>query len=167
LLNRKPELFYLVDDIFCYRYNEINWWIWVLSLSICVKISVVKEGTIAEENIELSEEETEGQLAIDVYQDDENIYILAPIAGTAPADIDVSITDEVVTIRGERKSGHKASDEQHFVQECYWGSFSRTFVTPVEVSSEKAKAILKNGLLSITIPKSSSSKSKSLKIELG
>ena len=122
---------------------------------------------MVEENIELSEEETEGQLAIDVYQDGENIYILAPIAGTAPSDIEVSIIDEVVTIRGERKSGRKATAEDHFVQECYWGSFSRTFVMPVEVNSEKAKAILKNGLLSITIPKSSSSKSTSLKIELG
>jgi len=122
---------------------------------------------MVEENVEAGEEETEGQLAIDVYQDNENIYILAPIAGTAPADIDVSITDEVVTIRGERKSGHKAKEEDHFVQECYWGPFSRTFVLPIEVDSGKAKAVLKNGLLSITIPKSSSSKSKSLKIELG
>lgn len=118
-------------------------------------------------NTDIESEETEGQLAIDVYQDDENIYIIAPIAGTAPTDIDVQITDEVVTIRGERKSGHKATDEQHFVQECYWGPFSRTFVLPIEVDSEKAKATLKNGLLSITIPKDSRSKTKSLKIEMG
>lgn len=112
-------------------------------------------------------EEIEGQLAIDVYQDSENIYLIAPIAGTAPGDIDVQITDEVVTIRGERKSGHNAGDEQHFVQECYWGSFSRTFVLPIAVNSEKAKAQLKNGLLSITIPKDARSKTKSLKIEMG
>ena len=122
---------------------------------------------MAEDSIEAPEEETEGQLAIDVYQDEENIYLVAPIAGTAPADIDVSITDEVITIRGERKSGHSATEEQHFVQECYWGSFSRTFVMPVAVNSEKAKATLKNGLLSITIPKDARSKTKSLKIETG
>lgn len=116
---------------------------------------------------DIESEETEGQLAIDVYQDDENIYIVAPIAGTAPTDIDVQITDEVVTIRGERKSGHKATDEMHFVQECYWGPFSRTFVLPIAVNSEQAKATLKNGLLSITIPKDSRSKTKSLKIEMG
>ncbi len=120
---------------------------------------------MAEDNFDVHEDETEGQLAIDVYQDEENIYLIAPIAGTAPADIDVSITDEVITIRGERKSGHKASDENHFVQECYWGPFSRTFVMPVAVNSERAKATLKNGLLSITIPKDSRSKTKSLKIE--
>ncbi|PIU24393.1 heat-shock protein Hsp20 [Candidatus Berkelbacteria bacterium CG08_land_8_20_14_0_20_39_8] len=118
-------------------------------------------------NIETDAEETEGQLAIDVYQDDDNIYILAPIAGTAPTDIDVQITDEVVTIRGERKSGHKATDEMHFVQECYWGPFGRTFVLPIAVNSEKAKAQLKNGLLSIIIPKDVRSKTKSLKIEMG
>jgi HSP20 family protein len=122
---------------------------------------------MVEENIDISGgEETEGQLAIDVYQDDEFVYILAPIAGTSSADIDVSITDEVVSIRGERKSGHNASDEQHFVQECYWGHFSRTFVMPVAVNSEKAKASLKNGLLSIAIPKDARSKTKSLKIEM-
>jgi len=124
---------------------------------------------MAEDSIEIQQqdEETEGQLAIDVYQDDDNIYLIAPIAGTAPVDINVSITDEVVTIRGERKSGHTASDEQHFVQECYWGTFSRTFVLPIAVDSEQAKATLKNGLLSITIPKDSRSKTKSLKIETG
>ncbi|MCX6812415.1 MAG: Hsp20/alpha crystallin family protein [Candidatus Berkelbacteria bacterium] len=116
------------------------------------------------ENINIESEETEGQLAIDVYQDDENIYLIAPIAGTSPAEVDVSITDEVVTIRGERKSGHSATSEQHFVEECYWGPFSRTFVLPVAVNSEKAKATLKNGLLSITIPKDARSKTKSLKI---
>ena len=122
---------------------------------------------MVEDTIDIESEETEGQLAIDVYQDEDNIYILAPIAGTAPADIDVQITDEVVTIRGQRKSGHKASDEMHFVQECYWGPFSRTFVLPIAVNSEKAKAQLKNGLLQITIPKDAKSKTKSLKIEMG
>ena len=123
---------------------------------------------MGDENQDITpEEETEGQLAIDVYQDEENIYLIAPIAGAAPADITVSITDEVVTIRGERKNGHNASDEQHFVAECYWGTFSRTFIMPVAVNSEKAKATLKNGLLSIVIPKDIRSKTKSLKIEMG
>jgi len=123
---------------------------------------------MGEEKIDIAqEEETEGQLAIDVYQDEENIYLIAPIAGTAPAEVDVSITDEIITIRGERKSGHKASAEDHFVQECYWGPFSRTFVMPVEVNSERAKATLKNGLLTITIPKDARSRTKSLKIESG
>lgn len=118
-------------------------------------------------NVNVGEEETEGQLAIDVYQDQDNIYLIAPIAGTAPAEVDVSITDEVITIRGERKSGHKATEEDHFVAECYWGPFSRTFVLPIAVNSERAKATLKNGLLTITIPKDSRSKTKSLKIEMG
>lgn len=115
----------------------------------------------------VGDEETEGQLAIDVWQDNENIYLLAPIAGSAPNEVNVEITDEIISIRGQRKSGHDAGDEQHFVQECYWGSFSRTFVLPVAVDSDKAKATLKNGLLSITIPKDSRSKTKSLKIETG
>lgn len=122
---------------------------------------------MVDDTIDIESEEIEGQLAIDVYQDEDSIYILAPIAGTAPGDIDVQITDEVVSIRGERKSGHKANDEMHFVQECYWGPFSRTFVLPIAVNSEKARASLKNGLLSIIIPKDAKSKTKSLKIEMG
>ena len=104
-------------------------------------------------NINVGDEETEGQLAIDVYQDGENIYILAPIAGTAPADIDVQITDEVVTIRGERKSGHKATDEMHFVQECYWGEFSRSLALPVSVKEDDIQAQLKDGVLTISFAK--------------
>ena len=120
-----------------------------------------------EDKINIEEEETEGQLSIDVYQDEENIYLVAPIAGTAPTDVDVQITDEVVTIRGERKCGHSAKDEDHFVAECYWGPFSRTFVLPIAVNSERAKATLKNGLLKIIIPKDARTKTKSLKIEMG
>ena len=120
---------------------------------------------MGEEKEDWKEEETEGQLAIDVFQDQENIYILAPIAGTGSADIDVTITDEVVSIRGERKPGLDVKDDQFFIQECYWGSFSRTFVMPIAVDSSKAKAQMKNGLLTITIPKDSRSKTKTLKIE--
>jgi len=110
------------------------------------------------------EEDTEGQLSVDVYQDDHNVYLVAPIAGVKAADVDISITDEVITIRGERKAGHEAPPESHFTQECYWGPFSRSYVLPIATYSEEAKATLKDGLLKIEIPKDAKVKTKTIKI---
>lgn len=112
-------------------------------------------------------EETEGQLSIDVYQDDHSIYILAPVAGVRASDVDISITDEVVTIRGNRKPSHDAGDERHFTQECYWGPFSRSYVLPIAVNSENSKATLKDGLLKVEIPKDEKVKTKVIKINEG
>jgi len=112
-------------------------------------------------------EENDGQLSIDVYQDEHNIYVLAPIAGVKSKDIDISITDEVVTIRGTRLPGHDADSEKHFTQECYWGPFSRSYVLPIAVNSESAKATLKDGLLKIEIPKDEKVKTKVIKISDG
>lgn len=115
-------------------------------------------------NEEWGQEETEGQLAIDVYQDDHNIYIIAPVAGVSSKDIDISITDEVISVKGERKPGHESPLEKHFTQECYWGSFSRSYVLPIAVNSESAKATLKDGMLKIEIPKDAKVKTKVIKI---
>lgn len=109
-------------------------------------------------------EETEGQLSLDVYQDEHNIYILAPIAGIKPSDVNISVTDEVITITGERKPGHDISEEKHFTQECYWGPFSRSYVLPISVNSELSKATLKDGLLKIEIPKDEKVKTKIIPI---
>ena len=116
-----------------------------------------------EEEKEIDEEE--GQLAVDVYQDDQSIYILAPIAGVKSSDIDITITDEVVTIRGERQPGHDIPEDKHYTKECYWGAFSRSYVMPVTVDSDKAKATLKDGLLKIVIPKDKKYTTKSIPVE--
>ena len=109
-------------------------------------------------------EEEEGQLAIDVFQDEENIYILAPIAGVKSSEINITITDEVLSIRGERLSGYDTSSDDYFVKECYWGPFSRSYVMPVPVDSDQSKATLKDGLLRIVIPRDEKSKTKSIQI---
>lgn len=109
-------------------------------------------------------EESDGQLSVDVYQDDQNIIILAPIAGVKAGDVDISITEEVVSIRGQRSPGHDMPDEKHFTQECYWGPFSRSYVLPIAVNTEGAKATLKDGLLKIEIPKDAKVKTKTIKI---
>lgn len=110
-------------------------------------------------------EDYEGQLAVDVYQTDDDVVIKAPIAGVDRNDIEISITDEVVTIRGERKMSDEVQRENYLCQECYWGSFARSYVLPVAVSGDKAQASLKNGILTIKIPKQEKTKTKTIEVK--
>lgn len=110
-------------------------------------------------------EEYEGQLAIDAYQTDDDVVVKAPIAGVRPENLEISITDEVVSIKGERRESSELKKENYFCQECYWGSFSRSYVLPTAVDSEKAQASLKNGILTISIPKLEKSKTRLIKIK--
>lgn len=108
--------------------------------------------------------EYEGQLAIDVYQNEEAVMIIAPIAGVADKDIEISITDEVVTIRGQRHRPEAVTDENYFTQECYWGAFARSYLLPVAVEAEGASASLSNGILKVVIPKQEKAKTKVIKV---
>ncbi|MBI2798400.1 Hsp20/alpha crystallin family protein [Candidatus Saccharibacteria bacterium] len=101
----------------------------------------------------MNEEEFEGQLAVDVYQTKDTIVIKAPIAGVKPEDIDVAISEDVVTIRGDRKEEVTVEKDNYYVQECFWGSFSRSVILPTSTVAEKANASLKDGVLTIEIPK--------------
>jgi HSP20 family protein len=110
-------------------------------------------------------EEYEGQLAIDAYQTEDAIVVKAPIAGVSPENMDISITDEMVTIRGERQDEHHLDKGSFFCQECYWGSFSRSYVLPIAVDADKAQASLKNGILTIIIPKLEKTKTRTIKVK--
>jgi HSP20 family molecular chaperone IbpA len=95
----------------------------------------------------------EGQLAVDVYQTPEDIVIKTMVAGVRPEDLDISITRDMVTIRGTREAANEVSDDNHFFKELYWGSFTRTIVLPQEIEVEEAEAVEKHGLLIIRLPK--------------
>lgn len=110
-------------------------------------------------------EDYEGQLAVDVFQTEDDIVLKAPLAGVKPEDLELSITDEVVTIKGERKEAEEIQRENYLAQECYWGAFARSYVLPVAVTSEKAQATLKNGILTIRIPKQEKTKAKKIEIK--
>lgn len=100
------------------------------------------------------DDQYEGQLAVDVFQDhDNNIVIASTVAGVTSDNLDIAINNDMVTIRGRRRFPHDVSDEQYYYQECYWGGFSRSIILPVDVKAEEAVASLKNGVLTITIPK--------------
>lgn len=109
-----------------------------------------------EEEEEVIEEEPvleEGQLSVDVYQEGPNIIIKSTIAGVEPEDIDITFDNDMITIRGERHNNSDARDEDYFFQECYWGSFSRSIILPVDVDTEQIEATIRNGVLTITLPK--------------
>lgn len=110
-------------------------------------------------------EEQEGQLTVDVFQDDQSIIIQSTIAGVSPEDLDVSITNDMVTIRGERKQQYESDAEDYFYQECYWGTFSRSIILPIEIDSDRAEAKIKNGILTIRIPKANTAVTRKLKVK--
>jgi len=109
--------------------------------------------------------EEEGQLSIDMFETDHELIIKAPVAGVKKEDLEVAVTEDMVSIRGKRKEEIKEEKENYFIHECYWGAFSRTQSLPVPVIAEKAEAVLKDGLLTITVPKATKSKGKLLKIK--
>lgn len=97
--------------------------------------------------------EEEGQLSVDVYQDRNNIYIKSTIAGVEPEDIDISFDNDMITIRGQRRKDKSISEHDYFYQECYWGGFSRSIILPVDVQEDEIEATIRNGVLTITLPK--------------
>lgn len=124
----------------------------------------MKEKNI-EEQKDFLQEESEGQLTIDVYQTDDEIVIESTVAGVEPDDIDIDISSESVTIRGERSKSETVAEENYLYQECYWGKFSRSIILPQEVDPDKAKADFKNGILRIRLPKIAKGKVRKLKIK--
>ncbi len=110
------------------------------------------------------DEGAEGQLTIDVYQTENDIVIKSTIAGVKPEDLDVSINNDMVTVKGERKNEEVVEHGNYYYQECYWGSFSRSVLLPVDVIPEKADAALKNGILTIRLPKADTTKTKKIQV---
>jgi HSP20 family protein len=96
---------------------------------------------------------SEGQLAVDVIETPTEIIIRSAIAGVRPDDIDVDVTSDLVTIRGHREHHKEKHDATVHFEECFWGNFSRSIVLPSHVNPDGANAQMKNGVLTLTIPK--------------
>lgn len=111
------------------------------------------------------EEEEEGQLSVDVYQTADQIIIKAIVAGVRPDHLDVSITRDMVTIKGKREEHKEVSEENYFYKELYWGSFTRTILLPQEVEPEGAEANEKHGVLTIKLPKIDKDRETKLKVK--
>ncbi len=107
----------------------------------------------------------EGALNIDMYQTKDNVIIKSTIAGVRPDDIDITVANDMVTIQGSRSREEKISDDDYFYQECYWGGFSRSVIVPVDIDSEHIEADLKDGILTVIVPKAAKAKTKKVKVK--
>lgn len=107
---------------------------------------------------------TEGQLSLDVYQTESDIVIKSTVAGITSDDIDITITNDMLTVKGTRSKDEEVRPEDYYYQECYWGPFSRSVILPADVEADRIKATLKNGILTIRLPKSEKVKTKKISI---
>lgn len=108
----------------------------------------------------------DGQLAIDVFQNDKEIVITSAVAGVRAEDIDIDMNGDMITIRGKRE--HKFGDiaqDDYFIRECFWGSFSRSIILPADIQHDNIRASLENGVLTVRLPKSTSPKNGKIQVE--
>ncbi len=164
---KKPSFF----DKLAGRTEEINIEEEMASPTMARKIRGIRP-TLEEAEMTISSEdkkdwppETEGQLVIDVYQTPSDIIIKSTVAGVRSEDLDITITNDMVTIKGKREKEEEIKTENYFYQECYWGSFSRSIILPEDIDAEKAEAALKNGILTVKLPKLEKVKTKKLQVK--
>ncbi len=113
----------------------------------------------------MEDDEKDGELTVDVYQTADMIIIKTMIAGVRPEDLDISITRDIVTIKGKREEERVARDDDYFMRELYWGTFSRTITLPQEVDVDEAEALEKHGLLILKLPKLDKKRQSKLKVK--
>ena len=112
-----------------------------------------------------SEEEFPGQLAVDVYETEDKLVVKARTAGVNKEELDVSISDGILTISGTLNSGDDTDATNWHIQECYWGEFSRTLALPVSVKEDEVEAVLKDGVLTIKFNKIRQEAAKKIQIQ--
>ncbi len=110
-------------------------------------------------------DEEEAQLTVDVYQTPDSIIVESAIAGVSPDELDVSINMDSVVIRGSRERKEKIKGDDYLYQECYWGKFARSIDLPEDIDVESSEATIKNGVLTIKLPKLRKAKQRKLKVK--
>ena len=119
-------------------------------------VEETEEETFADDNGDGWDDDADnlpGQLAVDVYETADKLIIKARTAGIERKDLDVSISDNILTISGVLNGGEDDKATQWHIQECYWGEFSRTIALPVQVKEDGVEAVLKDGVLTISFEK--------------
>ncbi len=111
------------------------------------------------------EELPEGQLLVDVYEAPENIIVKSTISGVKPENLSISLHKDILTIKGKRDADDMVEGSECLLQECYWGSFSRSIILPEEVDNKKINATLENGVLTVVLEKIYKSSSIKIKIK--
>lgn len=117
-------------------------------------VHIDAKNLVTEFDQQIADAEAEmGQLSVDVYESKDQLLIVAPVAGVKLSDINLSLTDDVLTISGERKLDLQIPAEEFLIQECFWGAFSRSIVLPDNVDTTRISAGFKDGILKVSIPK--------------
>jgi len=106
-----------------------------------------------------------GELPIDMYQTKDEVVLKAALPGVKPEEVDITITGDTLTIKGEHKEEKETKEEDYLYKEHRYGAFSRSVTIPIQVESDKAEAVFENGILTLTIPKSEQVKPKSIKVK--
>lgn len=112
-----------------------------------------------------AEQDRDGEIAVDVYQTDQNVVIVSPVAGVDPEEIQISAGQDTITISGQRQAAHTKKQHGLITQEIYWGSFSRTVQLPDGTAPERAQAAFKHGVLTVKVPKTEQPKKKTIKVQ--
>ena len=97
--------------------------------------------------------EPDGQLSLDVYQTENEIIIKSTIAGATAQDLEISLANDMLTIKGVRSKDAEVDPKDYYYQECYWGPFSRSIILPANIDASQIKASIKNGILTVVLPK--------------
>ena len=113
----------------------------------------------------IEEENDEAELTVDVYQTPSDIIVQTMVAGVRPEDLELSISRDMITIRGKREESRTIDEDNYFTKELYWGKFSRTLSLPAEVEPEEVEAVEKHGLLTVKIKKVDKDKTNNVKIK--
>lgn len=134
------------------------------TFTVSPDVSVAADAAQLPVSRETTTEEEEGQLTLDVYQTPDDVVILSTIAGVKPADLEVTLNNDLLTIRGSRSNPSDAKPEDYFYTENYWGKFSRSVILPVDVDGDKVRAELKDGVLKVVAPKATKAKTKRIRV---
>jgi len=106
-----------------------------------------------------------GDLPVDMYQTADDVVVKAALPGIKPEEVDITITGDTLTIRGEQKEEQEVKEDDYFYKERRYGTFSRSVAMPVKVKSDKAEAVFENGVLTLTLPKAEEIKPKQIKVK--
>lgn len=129
------------------------------------KVSIKEDRGNAKEEDWIEEENEEAELSVDVYQTPTDIVIQTMVAGVKPENLEISVTRDTLTIRGEREESRTIDEDNFFTKELYWGKFSRIISLPAEVEPEEVEAVEKHGLLTVKVKKVDKGKKSSIKVK--
>jgi HSP20 family protein len=106
-----------------------------------------------------------GEFPIDIYQDKDNLVVKAALPGVKPEEVDITIADDILTIKGEHKEEQEAKEDDYLYRERYYGAFSRSVALPVKVKGDKAEAAFEEGVLTLTMPRADEAKPKKVRVK--